>query len=113
MGVFKNWARTAQAKVSKFANNTLPGAISKGASFFTNRVVPAIRLGHRVLKAAANEIHQSDIIEPKHKSKVSKVSEFSDLGLKRLEEANVSVDNFSKKYGRVRANQGDLPLAPA
>lgn len=111
--LFKNFARNLKAKVADFAGNKLPGAISRGAQFFTNKVVPAIHLGHRLIKHAQNEINSSDLIEPKHKKTVSRIGEFADIGVKRLADAAVHVDTIEKKYGRRgAANSPDPPLAP-
>lgn len=110
--LFKNFARNASAKISRFAGNTLPNAISKGASFFTNKVVPALKLGHKLITHGVNEVKQSDLIDQKHKDRASKVGEFADLGLKRLNDVSVNVDTVAKKYGRKTQSPADIPTAP-
>lgn len=111
--VFKNFSRTISSRVSHFAGNTLPNAIHRGATFFNNKLLPAVRLGHRLIKHATNEISQSEIMEPQHKQRAKTVAEFADLGLQKLNDVGVQADHIAQKYGKAHVRKlPDPPPAP-
>lgn len=111
--VFRNFTRNLGQKINHFAGNILPGAIHRGASFFNNKILPAVKLGHKLIQHATNEIANSDIIEPHHKQRAKTVAQFSDLGLQKLQDIGVQAGHLSQKYGKAHVmHSPENPTAP-
>jgi len=96
---FGRLLQKGKQNVTRFFNSTLPGAARNSVKFMNTTLIPGIRKAHSVTKAIANEVSTNESI-PKHiKDKARKASDFSDLGLSRLENVQGSVNRVAGNLG--------------
>ena len=99
MPSFSKMLSKGKQNVTKFFNSTLPNATRSGVRFFNSTLVPVARQIHSVGKAITNEVSSNESIPDKVRQRAKKVSDFSDLGLSRLENVQGSVNRLSKNLG--------------
>lgn len=99
MAGFGRLIAKGRQNVTRFFNSTLPNATRQGVKFLNNTIIPGARKVHGVTKAIANEVTTNESV-PKHiKDKAKKASDFSDLGLSRLENVQGSVNRVASNLG--------------
>ena len=96
---FSNLINKGRANVAKFFNTTLPSASRSGVKFFNSTLVPTARKIHGVSKAITNEISTNENLSQKVREKAKKVSDFSDLGISRLQDVQGSVNRVASNLG--------------
>ncbi|KAJ3024993.1 hypothetical protein HDV00_000445, partial [Rhizophlyctis rosea] len=85
--------------VSKFFNTTLPTASRQGVRFLNTTLIPWAKKAHSVSKAITNEVSSNETIPEHIRKKAKKASDFSDLGLSRLENVQGSVNRVATNLG--------------
>lgn len=96
---FGNLLRKSHSHVTRFFNSTLPSSARQTVRFFNNSVVPLARNVHKVSQAIGQEVAQNPQASQKLKDKASKVSNFADLGMSRLNEIQQSTNRVADKLG--------------
>ena len=96
---FSRMINRGKANVTKFFNSTLPNATRSGVRFLNNTVIPAAKKAHNVTKAIPSEVETNEAVPKRMKERVKKASDFSDLGLSKLETVQGSVNRISKNLG--------------
>ena len=91
--------KRGQASVSRFFNSTLPSNARKGVRFMNTHIIPFAKNVHKVSRAIGNEITSQETVPEHIKKKVHAVSNFSDLGMSRLDQIQRSTNKVADQLG--------------
>ena len=96
---FARLINRGKQNVSKFFNTTLPTASRQGVRYLNTTLIPFARKAPGLSRAIANEVTTNETVPEHNRKKAKGVSDFSDLGLSRLENVQNSVNRIAKNIG--------------
>lgn len=96
---FQRLINKGRQNVSRFFNSTLPSASRQGVRYLNSTIIPFARQVHGVGRAISQEVTTNETIPEHIRKKAKKASDFSDLGLSRLENVQGGINRVAGQLG--------------
>jgi hypothetical protein len=96
---FGSWLKTQQGRAKTFFGSTLPTSARNGIRFLNNTVIPSAQRAHRVISDVNETLQKDPTLDKKYKEKSQDLSRLSNIGLTKLNEHTLRLNNVSKAAG--------------